>query len=309
MPFSRRRLYADLLLLLAALLWGSAFVPQRIATQHLGYFLFNGLRFLLGAAALCPILLFRPRPARGLLIWAPIAGVVLVAAAALQQAGLAYTTAGNAAFLTALYVVVVPIVLLVGWQQPVAGRSWLAALIAAAGAYLLSADNQLRLGFGDRLELAGAVLWALHVVLVGRAVARLDVMWFCVGQYFVAGVLSSLLGVLMEWHTLPGLATCGWAIAYTGILSIAAGYTLQAIGQRHSPAADAAVILSMEAVFAALFGFLLLAESLVARQYAGCAMILLAGLLVQGSRSAERDDRHNGGQGCPGDGSQSFPAS
>ena len=168
-----------------------------------------------------------------------------------------------------------------GWRQRMAWRAWAAALLAAAGAYLLSADAEFHLGYGDRLELIGAMLWALHVVLVGRAAARIDVFWFSIGQYLVAGALSTLLGLATEAATLPGLTVCWWAVAYTGIISVAAGYTLQAVGQRYAPAADAAVILSMEAVFAAVFGNLLLAESLAGRQYVGCALILAAVVFVQ----------------------------
>ncbi len=278
---ARRRLRADGLMLLASLLWGIAFVPQRIATQHVGPFLFNGLRFLLGAAVLCPILLWRPRPTRSLLPWSAAAGAVLVGAAVCQQAGMAYTTAGNAGFLTGLYVVLVPVVLWIVWRQRMGWRCWAAALAAAGGAYLLSADSQFHLGYGDSLEVLGAVLWALHIVIVGRAVAVHDVLWFSVGQYLAAGVLSTLLGLAWEAQTLGGVADCWWAVAYTGAVSIAAGYTLQAVGQRHAPPADAAVILSMEAVFAALSGMLLLGEAMSGRQYAGCAVILAAVIFVQ----------------------------
>jgi drug/metabolite transporter (DMT)-like permease len=287
MTLVARRLRADMLLLLAALLWGSAFVPQRLAAPHLGFFLFNGLRFLLGAMILLPWVRLQQRPAKPFFYWASVAGILLVGAAACQQAGLQFTTAGNAGFLTGLYVVFVPVVLLVVWRQKMAWRSWAGALIAAAGVFLLSADNRLRLGFGDALELAGAVLWALHVVIVGRAMTQVEVLLFSVGQYFVAGGLNMALGLALEAHTLPGLASCWWAVLYIGVFSVAAGYTLQAAGQKHAPAADAAVILSMEAVFAAFFGYLLLGESLLARQFVGCAMILGAILIVQQNRTRD----------------------
>jgi drug/metabolite transporter (DMT)-like permease len=287
MTLVARRLRADMLLLLAALLWGSAFVPQRLAAPHLGFFLFNGLRFLLGAMILLPWVRLQQRPAKTFYYWASLAGILLVGAAACQQAGLQFTTAGNAGFLTGLYVVFVPVVLLVVWRQKMGWRSWAAALIAAAGVFLLSADNRLRLGFGDALELAGAVLWALHVVIVGRAMTQVEVLLFSVGQYFVAGGLNMVLGLALEAHTLPGLATCWWAVVYVAVFSVAAGYTLQAVGQKHAPAADAAVILSMEAVFAAFFGYLLLGELLAARQFVGCAMILGAILIVQQNRTRD----------------------
>jgi drug/metabolite transporter (DMT)-like permease len=287
MTLPGRRVRADLLLLLAALLWGSAFVPQRLAAAHLGYFLFNGLRFLLGALVLLPWARPRRRPTRTFFHWSSIAGILLVGAAACQQAGLKFTTAGNAGFLTGLYVVLVPVVLRVLWRQKMAWRSWAGALIAAAGVFLLSVNDQFRLNIGDALELAGAVLWALHVVVIGRAVTHVEVLWFSMGQYLVAGLLNMALGLALEAHTLPGLADCWWAVVYLGVFSVAAVYTLQAAGQKRAPAADAAIILSMEAVFAAVFGHFLLGESLVLRQLGGCALILGAIAIVQQNGTPE----------------------
>ena len=288
MTFLSRRLRADLLLLLAALLWGSAFVPQRLAAAHLGPFLFNGLRFLLGAAILLPWVQPRQWPSKSFFRWASVTGILLVGAAACQQAGLKYTTASKAGFLTGLYVVLVPVVLFAVWRQKMAWRSWAGALVATVGVFFLSMDDQFRFGlgeagFGDAMELVGALLWAFHVVIVGRAVTQVEVLLFSVGQYLVAGALSLILGLALESTTLPGLADCWLDIVYIAIFSVAAGYTLQAVGQKHAPAADAAIILSMEAVFAALFGYLLLgaAETLTARQLVGCAMILAAVVIVQ----------------------------
>jgi drug/metabolite transporter (DMT)-like permease len=283
-----RRLRADLVLLLAALLWGSAFVPQSVAARHLGPFLFNGLRFLLGAMLLLPWVRPLRRPGRTFFFWATIAGGLLVLAAVCQQAGLKYTTTANAGFLTTLYVVFVPVVLRVFWRQRMSWRSWAGAILAGVGVFFLSINDQFQLHDGDALELIGAVLWALHVVVVGRAVAHVEVLLFSVGQYLIAGSLNLVLGFSLEAQTLPGLAHCWWAIVYIGVFSVAAGYTLQAVGQRHAPPADAAIVLSMEAVFAAVFGYLLLNESLDPRQLWGCALIFTAIVVVQqnGKRAA-----------------------
>lgn len=275
------RFRSDGVLLLTALLWGSAFVPQRVAAPHVGAFLFNGLRFLLGAMILLPWVRPFRLPTKNLFRWALIAGTVLVGASVCQQAGMKYTTAGNAGFLTGLYVVLVPIVMFVGWKQRIGWPSWVGAVIATAGVFLLGVDEQFQMHLGDGLELVGAVLWALHVVLVGRATKEVAVLLFSVGQYFVAGALNLMLGLALEADTLPGLADCWWAVVYVGVFSVAIGYTLQAVGQQHAPAADAAIILSMEAVFAALFGYLLLKEVLVPRQLVGCVLILAAMLVVQ----------------------------
>jgi drug/metabolite transporter (DMT)-like permease len=280
------RLRCDLLLLLASLLWGSAFVPQRLtAESHFGTFLFNGLRFLLGAAVLVPWAWPRLRPSRGLVSSTLPAGVLLVAASACQQDGMKSTTAGDAGFLTGLYVVLVPVVLFVVWRQKMAGRSWAGALVAAIGVFLLGVDDKFQLGIGNSLEVLGAFLWAFHVVIVGRAVRHVDALAFSAGQYLVAGMLNLSVGLALESQTLPRLADCWQHVVYTGVFSVAAGYTLQAIGQKQAPAADAAIILSMEAVFAALFGYLILGETLVPRQMAGCALILTAVVMVQNYKS------------------------
>jgi drug/metabolite transporter (DMT)-like permease len=203
----------------------------------------------------------------------------MAAAAALQQAGLQYTTAGNAGFITGLYVVLIPIFLALFWRQRLRRTIWLAALLAVTGLYLLSTGGELRLNRGDLLELAGAVLWALHVIFTGRLVQRLDVLHFAVGQYLACGLASLALGLVFEAKALPALVEYSWAIAYAGLISVGLGYTLQAVGQRIAPPADAAIILSLEAVFAALAGWIFLGELLTPPQLLGCG-IMLAGMLL-----------------------------
>jgi drug/metabolite transporter (DMT)-like permease len=282
----RQRLQADLALLAVAAIWGSAFVVQRLAAIEVGVFLFNGLRFLLAALALAPLAATRvltgpkmPGLSRRSLPGVILVGLLMAAAAALQQAGLQYTTAGNAGFITGLYVVLIPIFLALFWRQRLRRTIWLAALLAVTGLYLLSTGGELRLNRGDLLELAGAVLWALHVIFTGRLVQRLDVLHFAVGQYLVCGLASLALGLVFEAKALPALVEYSWAIAYAGLISVGLGYTLQAVGQRIAPPADAAIILSLEAVFAALAGWIFLGELLTPPQLLGCG-IMLAGMLL-----------------------------
>ena len=280
--FHNERLKADLVLLCVALVWGSAFVAQRAAAAHLGFFLYNGIRFLLGALVL--LLIFRKRQLRltpaewrgGVL-----AGLLLFGAAAFQQAGLQFTTAGKAGLITGLYVVLVPLFLALGWRQRLPKVAWIASLFAVAGLFLLSGTQQWSLAPGDGLELAGAVLWALHVIAIGRMAGRVDPVRLSLGQYFVCGLINLLLGVLLEGHTWSGLSAAWWAVLYGGIISVGLGYTLQAVGQRHAPAADAAILLSMESPFAALFGWLFLQEILTPLQMLGCGLMLCGMLLAQ----------------------------
>ncbi len=287
------RLRSDALLLLTAIIWGSSFAVQRVAAPHLGAFLFNGLRFLLAVIILLPFTRQRQPLESHDYFWMGLAGTCAFAGSALQQAGLKFTQAANAGFLTSLYVVLVPVLLLIIWKQRVSWIGWTAALIAVGGATLLSTGGTgLRLAgktsMGDGLELLGAFGWALHVISVGRGARRMPILTFSVGQYLVAGFLNIVLGLALEGHLLiPGLAAAWWTVVYIAVLSTAGGYTLQAVGQRHAPPADAAIILSLEAVFATLFGSLFLNEKLDAIQVLGCVLIFGAVLLAQVKKSGE----------------------
>jgi len=276
------RLRADLILLAVAVVWGSSFVAQRVAAAHLGPLLYNGTRFLLGALTLLPLVGHRLRALTRFEWWGgALVGLLLFGAANLQQAGLRFTTAGKAGFITGLYVVLVPLLLALAWRQWPRWSAWVASLLAAAGLFLLSGVGQLVLAPGDGWELAGAVLWALHLILIGRLAPRVDVLRLALVQYLVCGLLSMVLGMGLEAHTLEGLAVVWWAVVYTGVLSVGLGFTLQVVGQRRAPATDAAIILSLEAVFAALFGWLLLGETLAAGQLLGCGLMLAGMVLAQ----------------------------
>ncbi len=275
------RLKADLILLFVSVIWGSAFVAQRLAGMSGGVFLFNGMRFLLAVIILLPFVRFRERPGRGFFAWAFIAGLVMFAGTAFQQAGLAYTTAGNAGFLTSLYVVIVPFVLLAGWGEKPRLPAMIAVVLAAAGAFLLSTGGTFRLMRGDTLELAGAVFWALHVVLLGKFASRFDPLAFSLGQFLVCGLLSLGTSLAFEGPVLADAVSLAVLVLYTGVLSVGVGYTLQVWGQRHTPPTDAALILSLEAVFAVAAGWLILDESLLPVQLAGCGLIFLGVMLTQ----------------------------
>lgn len=276
-----QRVRSDLILLLAALIWGTAFVAQRSTANEIGVFWFTGLRFLIGAAVLLPLALRSGPLQRGSLKWMVYAGVLLFAGANLQQLGLRYTTAGNAGFITGLYVVFVPFILVVFLRQKLHVSVWVAAALAIVGLLLLSTGGKLQLASGDAIVLVGAVFWGMHIVLVGYAVHRVNIMHLSIGQYLVNAVLNIAAGLIFEPHGLTGLAQSWWALAYTGVLSVGVGYTLQSIGQRHAPSTDAALILALEAVFAMLSGYLFLNETITLVQATGCALIMAAILLVQ----------------------------
>ena len=284
---------ADAILLFAAVIWGAAFVAQRAAMQHMGPLGFNGIRFALGTLVLLPVIWVWRAPVTAdcaterRLYWRGglLAGIVLFVGASLQQAGLVYTTAGKAGFITGLYVVGVPILgLLIGQRTPV--LTWLGAGLAAVGLYLLSVSSRLEINPGDGLVLACAGVWAVHVLIIGRISPRTDPLCLAAVQFGVTAVLSLLAAAVFERITLTGIAAAKWAILYGGLCSVGIAYTLQVVGQRAAPPAHAAILLSFEAVFAALTGGWLLGEVLGPRELLGCGL-MLAGILVSQVRRAK----------------------
>ncbi len=276
---------SDLILLAVAAIWGSGFVAQRLATTQLSTSYFNGGRFLLASLLVLVLALLqrgRPRVPWTEAPFMVLTGGLLFLAAWLQQAGLVTTTIGNASFITGMYVVLVPIILLVFWKKKVSWLTWVAVFLAALGVMLLSLQGEFRLARGDVLELAGAVMWALHVILVGRLAERgVNVLWFSVIQFATCAALNFLLAFSLEPQGVSSMIAAWPVIAYSGILPIGVGFTLQIAGQKHAPAVDAAIILSTEAVFGTLFGYLFLQELLSLRQLFGCALLLAAMILAQ----------------------------
>jgi drug/metabolite transporter (DMT)-like permease len=287
--FNSKTLKAELLLALAAVIWGFAFVAQRVGMEHVGPFTYNGVRFLLGALVLLPLLLIN-RPAVGLIPvggWKSImgggllAGLILFAGASLQQVGIVYTTAGKAGFITGLYVVIVPLLGLL-WGHRTPWSTWTGATLAAIGLYLLTMTDDLSLAEGDRLVLLGALFWALHVLAIGWLSGRhVEPVLLASLQFVVCAVLSLATAVVTEPITLTGLQGAALPILYGGLLSVGVAYTLQVIAQRDAPPSHAAIILSLETVFAALAGWLWLNEALSGRGLAGGALMFVGMLWSQ----------------------------
>lgn len=301
------RLKADFTLFIISIIWGSAFVAQRVAGQMGNVYQFNGARYLLAALVVLPFAfrvgrassptgqvtnLTYPLPFVGQIgnltyripreqyKWMFIAGLFLFAGSALQQAGLVYTTAGNAGFITSLYVVLVPIALFLFWGEKPHWMSIAAVGLAGLGAFLLSTGGRFEVHIGDALEFVGALFWTFHVIILGKYASKFEALSFSVGQLIVAGVLNLGVGIVVE-----PLMTMSWpllfAIVYTAFFSLGLCYTLQVWAQRHTPPADAALILSLESVFAVLAGWLLLNETLIAIQIFGCVLIFIAVVLSQ----------------------------
>jgi drug/metabolite transporter (DMT)-like permease len=281
------RWQADALIFFAAMMWGLAFVGQSTAMAHVGPITFVGWRFAVSAAAVAPVALWESRRsgAPPILNWGGLVllGLIFFCAAAAQQIGLQATSVTKAGFFTALYVVMVPLigVMLLRHRPHIA--IWIGGALSLAGAVFLSGGAQLgALQWGDSIVIGSAVFWALQILLIGelsRRVNRPFTLAFV--QYLVVAALGISFGFLFEAPHLPPFASIATELFFTGILSGAICFTLQAVAQRYTPASDAAILMSAEALFAALGGAIILGDRLPFSGWVGCGLILLAVLIVQ----------------------------
>lgn len=285
-------LKSDILLLITAAIWGTAFVAQRVGMNAIGPFAFNGARFAMGSLALVPLLLISrgqrgavqdllPSPVPNLMLWGGLlCGTILFVGASLQQVGLVYTTAGKAGFITGLYVIIVPLLGLFWKQRPGAG-TWLGALLATGGLYLLSVTSSFTIAYGDLLQLLSAFCWAAHVLVIAWLSLRVNPIRLAFVQFVTCSLLSFLTAIGVEALAWKMFQQAAIPILYTGVISVGIAYTLQVVAQREAHPAHAAILMSLEAVFAALFGWLLLDETFSSRGLVGCALMLGGMLLSQ----------------------------
>ncbi len=284
-----RTLKSDLLLLTTSAIWGFAFVAQRVGMEYIGPFLFNTLRFALGTLVLVPVYFYRKslhlnrRTALnipGEFRWyaAFLAGFILFAGAGLQQTGMIYTTAGKGGFITGLYVLLVPVL---GLLQGKRSRqvTWLGAILAVVGLYLLSVTESWSMQKGDLLVLGSAFFWAMHVQLIDGLVDRMDAIELAVKQFAVCAGLSLIVALLTEPILYQPIQGAAIPLFYAGALSVGIAYTLQIVGQREAHPSHAAIIMSLEAVFAVMGGALLLGERLTLREWLG-ATLMLSGMVA-----------------------------
>lgn len=286
----------NLYLLLASLAWGTTFVVQKTAMVHLGPFTYSGIRFLLGALFLLPLVIRRVRSSKALLqvgvrgkhLLLPgaslLTGSLVCIGINLQQIGLISSTAGKGGFITGLYVIIVPILGIFAGQRAGAW-GWLGGILALLGLYLLSVTSGFSLAPGDGWILAGAFVWALQVLSLGWLSPKLDSLVLAFGQALVCAVLSLAVAGAVEKVTIDGLQAAAFELAYGGIISVGIGFTLQVAGQKYAKASHAAIIMQFEAVFAVIAGWLVLGEVLTPRGLTGCGL-MFAGMLVSGSDQA-----------------------
>ena len=276
-----------LILLLTAIIWGLAFVAQKVGMDFIGPFAFNGLRFTLGAVSLLPLLLFKKylftKDEQDIdnsltLKGGVIMGIILFIAASLQQVGIIESTAGNAGFITSLYIIFVPFIGIF-IKHKINKEVWFGAILAVIGLYFLSVNSELQIAAGDSLVLFSAIFWAIHIVLIGHYAPKVNILILSIIQFSVSAILNLIVAYIFEEIQWQMISDALYPILYGGIMSIGVAYTLQIYGQKSIAPSKAAIILSFESVFALLGSWLIINEIIDFRKGMGAA-IMLAGLII-----------------------------
>ena len=279
-------------LLLTAFIWGTAFVAQSVGMDYLEPFTFNGVRCLIGAIALLPCIWFFNRgkekenkvndenAKRDLIKGGIACGILLFAASSLQQIGLVYTAAGKAGFITAFYIVLVP-VFGIFLHKKIGWKVWTAVAIALAGLYFLCITEAFTIGVGDIYVLLCALIFSVHILVVDHCAPKVDGVKLSCIQFFVAGIVSIPFMLILESPKMGNMMTSWFPLIYAGVFSCGIAYTLQILGQKNVNPAVASLILSLESCFSVLSGWVILGERLSARETIGCIMMFAAIILAQ----------------------------
>ncbi len=280
-----------LLLLLTSLIWGTAFVAQQMGMDHMGPYAFSAIRCLMGALVLVPVVWFLNRRKdaekkahesnRATWIGGLTCGVLLAVAANLQQIGIQYTTVGKAGFITALYIVIVPVLGLF-LKRRAGAKLWVSVVIAMVGLYLLCMTDALRLELGDSLVFFCALVFSLHILVIDHFSPRVDGVKMSCIQFFVASLLSGV--AMLIWETMPSwdmVYAARVTLLYTGILSCGVAYTLQIVGQKNLNPTVASLVLSLEAVISVLAAWIILQQGMTSREMLGAGLMFVAIILAQ----------------------------
>ncbi|WP_459129687.1 DMT family transporter [Guggenheimella bovis] len=279
----------EIFLLLTALIWGASFVSQKLGMDHNGPFTFSFVRLTIGWIVLIPIYFWqrgkgekRQDNLKYDIIAGILCGLMVFIGITCQQLALKTTTAGKTAFITALYIILVP-VFGIFLKRRVSIYSWIAVMIAVVGMYFLSIKGSFQVSIGDLYVFIGSFFWAGHILLVDHFVEKVHPVKLSLFQFIVASSLSAIVAFAIETPTLSNMILDKYAILFSGVVVVGGAFTLQILGQQYVEPALASIIMSFESVFAVLFGFLLLHETLQTREIIGCILMFIAILLAQKS--------------------------
>lgn len=281
-----KNMKGNLILTLTAFIWGTAFVAQTTGLEHIGPLTFNGVRSLLGALALLPVILFLSRrkkdgySRRDLLIGGIVCGLVFTAASTLQQIGMQYTEPGKAGFITALYIVIVPIIETFMGKK-LQKNTVFAVILSLAGMYLLCITEGFVISKGDLLILLCAVFFSFHILVIDKYSPKVDGVKLSAFQFLVAGIICCTLSIPFETQDFGKILDASGSLLYTGIMSSGVAYTLQIIGQKYTSPVLATIIMSLESVFAALAGWVILKDVMSGREILGALLMFIAIISAQ----------------------------
>ncbi len=287
-----KRILCSAALVLAAFFWGTTFVAQKSAvTDSLGPFTFNGIRCMIGSVALLPLTLIWGKPPKFQHLPTPsfmkqfgygaLCGCILFVSTNLQQWGLADTTPGKSGFVTALYVVLVPIFGLLLFRKKVSWNIWPAVILAAVGLYLLCVKEGFSVQMGDVITFFCAIVFAFHILAVDSVSAKIAGVTLSCIQFFVAGSLSLICMFLFEDPQWSAIQSAAGALLYAGILSCGVAYTLQIVGQKHTDPTVASLLMSLESVFAVLSDWIVLKQDMEMGEIIGCVIMFAAIVFAQ----------------------------
>ena len=284
-----KRFYGNLMLILTALIWGSSFVAQSVGMDYIGPFTFNAIRCIIGGIVLIPIIFIIDKVKKEsqtkdnnkqLILGGILCGIALFTGSTFQQFGISFTSVGKAGFITALYIVLVPLLGIV-FKKKVSLKIWLSVLISMIGLYLLCITENFSIGKGDLLVLFCAFFFAIHILLIDYFSPKVNGVKMSCIQFFVAGIISVLPMAFFENPTINSILSAWAPILYAGVLFCGVAYTLQIVAQKNTDPTVASLLLSLESVFAVISGWFILSESLSFKELTGCALVFIAIILAQ----------------------------
>ena len=275
------RIQTDLLMLLTAFIWGSAFTAQSLAGDHIQPFLIVGMRFLGAALLLLVLIRFKLNLPRKVIWQSAGVGLLLFMASGLQQVAMVVSTVGNAGFITGMYVVFLPLFLAIFWKHRLRWNVWLAVFLVMAGLYLLTSTGTTTFSLGDVMLVGCAIVYAFQIIALSSLVKAYDPIQVSIVQFISAGVLGFVFSFLLEDNTWQGVQASFWPMMYMIVLATGVAFTLQAVTQKHAEPTDAAIFFSMESVFAALVGVIYLGEQFRPLQWIGGGLMFAAMVLSQ----------------------------
>ena len=271
------QLKGGIFLILAAVIWGLSFVAQSEGIEVIGTLTFNGIRMVIGGIVLLPVIAIR----KNLTVGGLVCGTVLCVASNLQQAAFGYTTVGKVGFITALYMLLVPIISLVFFKKRVSLPVWIGVFLGVGGLYLLCAGGKATFGKGEMLALACSLGFAIHILVIDKYSAIVDGVKLSCAQFLVSGTISVILMFVFEKPDIHAILSAAPYILYTGIMSCGVAFTFQTLGQRDSDPTVASLLLCLESVFAVIFAWVLIDQKMSARELCGCIVMFVAIVLAQ----------------------------